>query len=119
MIKKIRVIRSLFSLRFRFFRMIWMKDKSSRMRYFPMRPPIVSLCLYSDSRAQGLGDSSCIPKDRGKQLEGKKEIGKKRKRRKRNEMKSYFYPKKEIGLSGEDSTPPLLKKQRGYSQRLP
>jgi hypothetical protein len=33
----------------------------------------VSLCLYSDSRAQGLGDTSCIPKDRGKQLEGRKE----------------------------------------------
>jgi hypothetical protein len=36
-------------------------------------PKCVSMCLYSDSRAQGLGDTSCIPKDRGKQLEGRKE----------------------------------------------
>jgi hypothetical protein len=45
----------------------------------------VSLSLYSDSREQGLGDTSCIPKDRGKQLEGRKERGEKRKRK---EMKS-------------------------------
>jgi hypothetical protein len=81
----------------------------------------VSLCLYSESRAQGLGDSSCIPKDRGKQLERRKEIGKKRKRRKRNEMKSL-----RLNLSKGDwfkqrrlNASSLLKKQRGYSQRLP
>jgi hypothetical protein len=56
--KKIRVIRSLFSLRLRFFRMICMKEERSRMRYFPMRPPIVSLCLYGDNRTQELGGTS-------------------------------------------------------------
>jgi hypothetical protein len=50
----------------------------------------VSLCLYSDSRAQGLGGTSGIPKDRGlKQLEGRKEEDREKQKRKREEMKSF------------------------------
>ena len=94
------------------------------MRYFPMRPPIVSLSLYSDSRTQGWEDTSWIPKDKEEQLGGRK--GKKRREEEKKERDEVFLdwfklfnPLKEMGLSGANSTPPLLKKQRGYSQRLP
>jgi hypothetical protein len=43
----------------------------------------------NDSRAQGLGDTSFIPKDRGKQLEGRKEE-EKRGRRGREKRRSLL-----------------------------
>jgi hypothetical protein len=49
----------------------------------------VSLCLYSDSRAQVMGDTSGIPKDKIKGKNKKEGKARKKENRKKNEWKSF------------------------------